>query len=181
MNAKISRVALGWAARLALLCALFTVAATGEKFSAASVKAATVYRIPSFVQWPDTVLGSDASEFFICVLGEISFDADLRVYEGSWLGERRVRVRRLSRSDLSTGCQVLVMDAKQSRAALDAPRRCTCLTVGEFPGFASQGGMIELLVRDERIRITINLTPVKASGLRVGSALLALSTVIGKL
>ena len=49
------------------------------------------------------------------------------------------------------------------------------LTVSDIPDFAARGGMIELFMEKNKIRMRINLSAVKAAGLNISSKLLRLA------
>ncbi len=57
-------------------------------------------------------------------------------------------------------------------------RGAPVLTVAEFDGFASGGGMIGLYVAESRVRFEVNLAAVRATGLQLGSNLLKLARII---
>ena len=53
------------------------------------------------------------------------------------------------------------------------------LTVGELDGFAERGGMIAMVMRQNRLRLEINLRAVERAGLRLSSQLLKLAKLVG--
>ena len=55
------------------------------------------------------------------------------------------------------------------------------LWVSDQPGFAREGGMIELKRNGARMKLVINLEVLESEGLRASSKLLQLSEVVGDL
>ena len=51
-------------------------------------------------------------------------------------------------------------------------------TVSDAEGFASQGGMVELVRENNRVKLTINATTVDAADIYLSSRLLMLANVI---
>ena len=68
-----------------------------------------------------------------------------------------------------------------SDAAKDVPKRelyFHVLTVSDKQGFAANGGMVELVRQNNRIKLTINALPVRDADIQLTSRLLMLATVI---
>ena len=61
---------------------------------------------------------------------------------------------------------------------LDALAGLGVLTVGETEGFARRGGMIEMKVSGNKIRLELNVTAIRDAGLAVSSQLLNVSSVV---
>ena len=54
------------------------------------------------------------------------------------------------------------------------------LRVSDQPGFAEEGGMVELKRRGARMGLVVNLGALEAAGLKASSKLLQLSEVVGE-
>ena len=52
------------------------------------------------------------------------------------------------------------------------------LTIGETPGFARRGCIINLIVEDNKVRFEVNLDAAKLADLNISSRLLALAKII---
>jgi len=52
------------------------------------------------------------------------------------------------------------------------------LTIGETPGFARRGCIINLIVEENKARFEVNLDAAKPSDLNISSRLLALARII---
>ena len=60
-------------------------------------------------------------------------------------------------------------------SVLQALQGRSILTVSDLPDFTSRGGMIELYMEKNKIRMRISLAVVKAAGLSISSKLLRLA------
>ena len=52
------------------------------------------------------------------------------------------------------------------------------LTIGETPGFAKNGGIINLILEDNKVRFEVNVQAAKDADLNISSRLLALARII---
>ncbi len=147
------------------------------------LKAALIYKLSKFVEWPDPAKAGTVQNFGICVLGEDFFGPALEVLETRETGGLPIRIKYVSQSEgIGTECQVVFV-SKSKRAFIrsilknlgDRP----ILTLGDTQGFAEQGGIIEFTRGDKRIGFKINLESAERSGLKIAAPLLELATIIG--
>jgi hypothetical protein len=52
------------------------------------------------------------------------------------------------------------------------------LTVSDIPDFVQQGGMIQFVLRDGRVRFEVNLAPTRNNGLLMSSELLKVAVEV---
>jgi hypothetical protein len=52
------------------------------------------------------------------------------------------------------------------------------LTIGETPGFARNGGIINLILEDNKVRFEVNVAAAKEAELNISSRLLALARIV---
>ena len=94
------------------------------------------------------------------------------------LAGRRFQVRRYRSIEELRDCHILFVSSSE-RANLARTFGTVggepVLTVGDTRGFAREGGIIELLLEDNKIRFDINLNEAKRSGLRISAQLLQLA------
>jgi YfiR/HmsC-like len=57
-------------------------------------------------------------------------------------------------------------------------RGTDALTVGETEGFAPGGGIIQLVLRDNRVRLMVNVEAAERARLKISSKLLALAEIV---
>ncbi len=105
----------------------------------------------------------------------IAFEA---LADGKEIEKRKVVSRKISSpADARTCHAVFTSDSKHSREVelLKVARGAGALTVGDSPDFLTAGGMIRLVVDDNRMRFDINLAAVSGGKLKLSSKLLALA------
>lgn len=144
------------------------------------VKAAFLLRFIQFTEWPP--LPGDGS-ICIAVLGDDPFGASLdeAVRNESVRGQKLV-VRRIQRLDEAKSCHVVfVSRSERGRSSEIAAEsgKAPSLTVGDFEGFASQGGVIDFIPEGAKLRFEINPHAAKRKGLRISSELLRLGKLVG--
>lgn len=166
-----ARIALGFAC---LLQAQSRQHAPGE----AQIKAAFVYNFAKFVEWPDEA-ASPAAPLVVGVVG----DPQLADVVDETLRDKNVRGRRFlvrhfaSLDDLAL-CHILLVASQDKLAvqrSLHVARASPTLTIGEVQGFSDQGGVIELVLEDNKFRFEINAGAARRGGLKVSSRLLRLA------
>ena len=182
-----------WHNRL-LGCLLLSFFAASTDFAADSapkkpvtelqVKAALVFRVAKFINWPAQAFGSASDPFVTCVASHT--DAASRAFDdlqGKLLGGRTLVVRRVTGDMLDLRqCHAVFFPADSGSDvdyALGKLEGTPVLTIGEDEAFIKRGGMLALVTRDQRVRFSINLGVTKHAGLEVSSQLLQLATVVG--
>jgi hypothetical protein len=141
------------------------------------VKAAYLYKLVSFVDWPAGSLSSGAP-LDLCVVGDDPFGGSLdQVVESQQVNGRALTVRRIATVSKSSGCKVLYIagSKRQSIAsALRAVKGSPSLTITEASEAAS-GSIIQFVVKEGRVRFTIDVTAANQNGLTVSAKLLSLA------
>ena len=185
--------------RLAILLAVFSMtlnwtASAGAQAGEASdsseylVKAGFIYNFAKFVEWPSTAFAEPDSPIVIGVLGTDPFgDIINHVVEGKKIGARGFVVRRfkwskeLKDSKDFTNCRILFVSSSEKmhfEEVVEAVKGLPILTVGEAPGFAERGGMIRLMLEDNRVRFEVNVEAAHEGNLNISSRLLTLARII---
>lgn len=137
-------------------------------------KAAYLFNFVKFVDWPAT---APADSITVCFLGGAGVHQALsNDIETKRVGARKLVVRRLQQPVKVARCEVLYADASSVDHALVAG--LPVLTVSDAPGFAKDGGMIELFTENHRLRFVINVAHVHQAGLRISSDLLKLAASV---
>jgi hypothetical protein len=143
------------------------------------IKAAFLYKVAGFVQWPDDRSGGAIA---VCVTGEDPFGSLLdEAIKGKSLNGRPFTVMRFRKGQEVSGCPMVFIAASE-RKRLDQILRSLppgVLTVGDMPGFCESGGMIAFDLRDSRVHLRINLEAARRARLQFSSKLLSLAKVVG--
>jgi hypothetical protein len=143
------------------------------------VEAAYLLNFLKFIQWPAT---SGEGVVPICVLGHDPFGAALdKIVAGQQIGGKNVVSRRLNKPDDVDGCRVLFIDSSESgrlASTLASLDDTPVLTVSDIPDFVSRGGIIQFVLRGDRVRFEINLINAQRIGLNVSSQMLNVASAV---
>jgi len=142
------------------------------------LKAAFVSKFPEFVEWPDAAL-QGRKTIDLCVAGSNPFGSAL----AELVGGVTVRGRELVTRDLDDPraietCQLLFIPALSASVRKELLVRASTLpvlTVGDYPGFLDEGGIVNLRLVEGRVRFEINLDAANRTGVRLSSQLLRLA------
>lgn len=175
MNARRTVAALA-GALAALLCAAHAFAAAPED----RIKLAFTYNIARFVSWPerDTVA---APSFRLCVMGRDAYRIAAENLADRRIGNLPIEVVPIDTpADAALRCDLLYLPGifEDARDYLDEVSAMPVLTVSDTPGFADDGGMIELARRNDRVAMRINVEASRRAGLSISSQLLSLATLV---
>ncbi len=141
------------------------------------MKAATIFKFASYINWPDNRDDRVAEGLSICLLGE-------KLYDGALLALQETTdtiVRQVVSESQTIGCDMLVIGkSEQDRLdqVLQELRGKSVVTVSEIDGFTDRGGMIRLYDKNNRIRFDINLNAAREAKLRFNLRLVRLSMVV---
>lgn len=165
------------------LAGLAPVSGLPQDASEPEVKAAIVFNIARFTQWPAGAVGPAEQAFTICVAGRDETAQAIEALEGKSLHGHPVRVLPFERVAALTDCRVLFVARGETYrlnqlSALLAASKGPVLTIGDVRGFANRGGMVALVRTDERVRFEINPREVEARGLVMSSRLLSLALIV---
>lgn len=143
-----------------------------EAVSEQAIRAALVFNFIKFTEWPTAKAGE--SQFRICLATR-----DLaQVAAMEELSERQIRGQRLvvMRFGSQENCAVIYVDSSQRwHEMLDKAPPGHALSIGAYPGFAAEGGMVEIALQESGARFDINLAAAKRAGLRIYPQLLRLA------
>jgi hypothetical protein len=170
---------------LSASCALSTAAdAPNTSVAEHDVKAAILYRVAKFIEWPDDSFANDTAPFVVCVAGDTKSLAAFDALSGRTIDNRSIAVRRVTGDMIDLRACHAAFFASDSNADVDYAlvklRGLPVLTVGEAEEFARRGGMLALVTRDRRVTFAINLNASRRARLNVSSQFLQLATVVDK-
>jgi hypothetical protein len=171
-----------WIIAAAWLATFIQNANAGEPVEEYRLKAAFVSKFADFVEWPPQAWKSPSDPLLICVLGENPFGSALdQAVSGKTVQDRKIAVRYMTGAAQIAGCQILFVSSserKHYRSILKLIPANGVLTVSDADNFTSEGGMVDLPLDGERIRIVINLEAVEQARLRISSKLLGLARIV---
>jgi hypothetical protein len=159
------------------------VAQADENQRETLIKAAIIYKLAKFVEWPATSFAQADSTLNLCLLGPTPLTAALTGAEGRPVRGHPVKILQIDDPRRIDSCHVVYITGAQQRQLPDLMARFDgrpVLSVSEIEGFASHGGVIGLVRRGNRLGFQVNLGNARRSGLTVSAPLLELAEVIGR-
>jgi hypothetical protein len=166
-----------------------TVPATAQSHtpSDVEVKAAFLVNFPKYVEWPATAFATTNSPIRVAIFGDDNVAAEFEkiLKDRKVLPGRPVEFKRItSEGELTGDYQILFLgESRRDRipGILESLKNTSILTVGENEGFLDQNGIINLIHRNKKIRIEVNLAAARQAHLSISSKLLNVAdTVKGK-
>jgi YfiR/HmsC-like len=146
------------------------------------IRAAIIFNLTKFVDWPGWKAADSSGTFTLCELGTDAVSVDLeKAFRGKTILGKPAILRRIKRTDATRPCHILYVAASERKPFEEmAPtlERDAVLTVGYEDWFTSEGGVVSLPMIDDRIRIQINHSNAQHSGIAISSKLLRIASVV---
>jgi YfiR/HmsC-like len=143
------------------------------------LKAAFVYNLIPFVEWPADIKGN---ALVVCFAGEGGMEAALKAFfqgQNSAASGMEVRVAR-GRNEMRA-CNVLFLaypDTTRMQKALSHLQAASVLTIGEGEEFVRMGGVIALAANENRLRLLVNPSAAQRAHLRISAKLLSMARTV---
>lgn len=155
-----------------------------EKVPVHEVEAEFIERFTRFIEWPDSVFKSPSAPFVLCTWGGGPLSAQLEQgVSRRRIKARAVRLLRVDTTEQLAPCHVLylaVADRGVVRRVSAYSYGKPLLSVGDQPGMAEAGLLINLVVDDGGfVRFEINRDVAKASTLKISAKLMRLARLVG--
>ncbi len=151
-------------------------------FEESQIKAAFLFHFFHFIKWPGPQAQETINPLVFCALHEGPVEIALKeLLLASQAHHSTTLFGLIADPSDTSACDYLFISSADKHLIPEAIKSTdgkAILTVSDSEGFAHQGGMIELVRRENRIHVLINLHNVTAHGLRVSSKLLQLATII---
>lgn len=96
---------------------------------------------------------------------------------------RPFAIRRFQDPKAVAGCHIVFVGRRLAvpvrAAAVDVAANSSVLLVGEMPGFAQQGAVVNFFVVGNRIRFEMNPEAARQRGLKISAKVLNLAKIVG--
>lgn len=163
------------------------------------IKAAFIYNFIKFIDWPEEKIPADSKSITIGIIGgDVTMEAfkplkDKKIKSKSIVIKKFKGVdelKKIQEKDDSRWkkeinslkkCHVLFIctyeDEKEKIPAelLNALKDSGILVIGEVPGFLENGGIINFVMENKKLRFEINTSAADRNGLKISSQLLKLA------
>jgi len=145
------------------------------------LKAVFLYNFAKFVQWPAKSFVDDHDPIIIGILGKDPFDATIdETIKSKTVKDRKLVIKRFEKIEDMEACHILfISSSEEERLAknIEALKDSSILTVGEVKQFAKLGGIINFIVKENKIRFEINVDAAERAKLKISSKLLKLAKI----
>ncbi len=147
------------------------------------VKARMLRLIASYTTWPPGSAANDHGKPFVLgVIGESPFEHHLdEQFRNEPYKTKIVQVRYLSEPDDISGLDMLFIVGSQARKLTTILQRVKgkpILTVGDTPGFARNGVMVNFYVEGKKVKFEVNLDATRAEQITISSHLLKFTRIV---
>ena len=175
-----------WTRALCFLCCVssVTVSPVFAKENANTrelkLKAAYLYHLAKFIDWPESHPKKKSVVINICVVADEQGVRVLQALETRKAKGRPIKVHAIDAISKGLSCHIVYYqgDRKTDRALLSEYHHQSTLTVGETNSFVAGGGMVGLVVVDDSVRIQINYQRAKQTDIKISANLLDLASIV---
>lgn len=165
-----------------MLATLGVLGAESRVFKEYEVKAAFLFQFALYVEWPASSFSDAQTPITIGLLGKDPFGDFLRkAIEGKTVNQRKLVIKHCANLDEARQCHLLFISSSVQKSLpriLAGLRNERVLTVGDVEDFASQGGIVNLVVLEKTVRFEINPSAVERAGLKISSQVLELARIV---
>jgi hypothetical protein len=165
-----------------LLLATLCSAAHAQSATEYQVKSAFLFNFAKFAEWPADSSLKSGDPLQLCILGQDPFGHDLeQLVAGKTVNGHTIEVDHPESVSQARTCEILFISSTgrpQIQQILDGLKGTNVLTVGDTPGFAQMGGVINFVLDDNRVRFEINLKAAALAHLKISSRLLTVAKLV---
>ncbi len=142
------------------------------------IKAAFLYKFLLFAEWPEEPTDESRDTIIIGIIGKDSFSNAFEPVEGEIIDGRKLIIKRFKK-DVSAvklkKCHILFISPSlknDTDKILESLNQHPVLTVSEIKEFIESGGMINFLIKENRVGFEINTSAAESVGIKFRSKLL---------
>lgn len=140
------------------------------------LKAAFLVNFARYTTWPDSAFTSPSAPLVIGIVGAGAFSTALADSEPLIIGERRIEFRFVQTIEEAAACHIVFISEREKRHEetwIKAMKSKPVLIVGESGLTLRRGGLLELIVVNDRVRFDASLPAMETAGLRFSAQMLA--------
>jgi hypothetical protein len=144
------------------------------------IKAAYLYHLAQFIDWPESHALKTSQHIIICSPGSSPFSNYLQNLSQRKAKGREIHLMEVSKTGIAANCNIIFFDANNelSPQILEKYAANGTITVGEQQAFIDHGGLIALPTVENHVRLLINFDKAKATGLYISANLLEVATLV---
>lgn len=147
------------------------------------IKAAYLYNFARYIQWPKDTFANKKAPFIIGVVGNDPILKDLKkVAKTRKIDNHPIEIKQFNIAKEVTPCQILffspALDPYVQEKVLHKMAGRKVLLVGQTSNFLDMGGVIGFVVKQNRVRLVIDLEAVQRQKLKISAKLLRVAKVV---
>src|SRR5208337_2307923 len=145
------------------------------------LEAAFLFNFAKLTQWPDNAIRPPDKNFELCILGADTFGRSIELLRDRTIGGRNVSVTRITDISESSGCNLIYIASSERdhlTEIIGHVRNKAILTVSDIKGFENEGGIIALVLKDNRVKIRLNIDAAGRANLKISSYLLEVAEIV---
>lgn len=150
-----------------------------SSLSQAQITAAFVFNFAKFTDWPQQAFVDSATPLTVCFLGGEDVRAAFQnISAGKTVNGRQILVRDVKFAGEVLDCRVVYVDGTNGpvvTGVLKNARQGCALVIGTSADFLVHGGIIKLLMENNRMRFDVNIGAAARAKIHLSSKLLALA------
>ncbi|WP_227819477.1 YfiR family protein [Mariprofundus micogutta] len=178
-----------------LMLLLLTFFAAGPAYAAERVRAGVsdltavyIFNFIRFTDWPENSLAKDAAPDKDSVLINVLHNQKIhdtlkRIIAKPAAQKLGLALQSCNQTSCIQNSSVLFIgesDRGHFSQLLKLVEGSPVLTISDVPGFAEQGGMVEIKYHNEKLTFVVNLQAVNRAGLYISAQLLQLGEIVGR-
>jgi len=170
-------------------CAFSCLLLSGQSHAAnnavdeATLKAAYIYSIAKFVEWPDAAFNNNQEHFNLCISHKKELVNAVTNLNGKEIHGKIINTTNVHDTESLNGCHILFIGNVSNDELEAITKKCAnlhILTVSDKPVFHDNHVIVNLVTINNKIRFEIDLATAKASDLKISSRLLSLSIKVNR-
>ncbi|MBF0572403.1 MAG: YfiR family protein [Desulfamplus sp.] len=163
--------------------------AEAQEPSKQEIQAAMIIKFTDFIEWDFKSFGNNSNDFTIAILGKNEYQGLFEPFIDRLFYGKQLKIihypaieNLYSAIEIVGKIQILIINSsekKQIKPLLDKLKGKPILTIGDFEGFAQNGGIINFFKKaNNRIGFEINMESKELSGIKISSHLLKLGKIV---
>lgn len=145
------------------------------------VKAAFLYNLVKFVEWPKKSLPDSSPTMNLCIAGEDQLGSVLEAYEGEVVRNRKLLIKRVKELHQMHECHILyICESEHERLSeiLRGLKGLSILTAGDKKDFAKKGVIINFYLEENKVRFEVNVDAANRARLIISSKPLKIARIV---
>lgn len=160
---------------IASLATSIQPSSANNEYSDDEIKAAFIYRILYFIEWPDKTI--EKSKYInVCTVSDTPLTALKETLEKQSVNGRELRLIDIAKEQISAdSCRMIFLPESENASfeqIISKTEKLPILTIGDIPKFAKYGGMIGFTKINDTIKLEINSQALLSSGFKIDPNLL---------